>query len=138
MVSARQVGQKRWSNSSYSQMRQIHRTGAVYAVSYPGNPSEIAGFPGPTSGDFVTPQNAIVLGWNQYRIEVNNNVIKVALNGTNTAVYTIPDPATVHFPAPWDQSRGRYPATEPTFIGLQSYSNYSDTTGFRNIRVTVI
>jgi len=79
-----------------------------------------------------------VLGWNQYRIEVNANVISVTLNGASTAQYTIPDPAVVHFPPPWDQSRGRYPATEPTFIGLQSYSNYSYTTGFRNIRVTVV
>jgi hypothetical protein len=116
----------------------IHRTGAVYAVSYPGNPSEIAGFPAATPGDFVAPQDAIVHGWNQYRIEVNNDVIRVALNGTNTAQYSIPDPAALHFPHPWDQHRGRYPATEPTFIGLQSYSNYSYTTAFRNIRVTAL
>lgn len=116
----------------------IHRTGAVYAVSYPGNPSEIPGFPAATAGDFVTPQDAIALGWNQYRIEVSNNVIKVALNGANTARYTIPDPAVVHFPAPYDQSRGRFPATEPTFVGLQSYSNYGYTTAFRNIRVTTL
>jgi hypothetical protein len=45
---------------------------------------------------------------------------------------------TVHFPPPWDQRRGRYPAGEPTFIGLQSYSNYSYTTAFRNIRATVL
>ena len=115
----------------------IHRTGAVYAVSYPGNPSEIAGFPAATPGDFVTPQDAVVLGWNQYRIEVKNNVIMVTLNGTDTAQYTIPDPASIHFPLPWDPSRGRYPASQPTFIGLQSYSNYSYTTAFRNIRVTV-
>jgi Domain of Unknown Function (DUF1080)/GMC oxidoreductase len=116
----------------------IHKTGAVYAVSYPGNPSEIPGFPAATPGDFVNPQDAIVLGWNKYRIEVNNDVISVALNGTDTAQYSIPDPATVHFPAPWDQRRGRYPASEPTFIGLQSYSNYSYTTAFRNIRVTAL
>lgn len=116
----------------------IHRTGAVYAVSYPGNPSEILGFPAATPGDFVSPQDATVLGWNQYRIEVSNDVIKVALNGTNTAQYTIPNPAVVHFPAPYDQNRGRFPATEPTFVGLQSYSNYSYTTAFRNIRVTVL
>jgi hypothetical protein len=77
------------------------------------------------------------MGWNQYRIEVKNNIIRAALNGVNTAQYTIPDPATTHFPAPWDQSRGRFPASEPTFIGLQSYSNYSFMTAFRNIRVTV-
>ncbi len=116
----------------------IHRTGAVYAVSYPGNPSEIAGFPAATPGDFVSPQDATVLGWNQYRIEVSNNVIQVMLNGVATAKYTIPDPAVVHFPAPYDQSRGRFSATEPTFVGLQSYSNYSYTTAFRNIRVTVL
>jgi hypothetical protein len=116
----------------------IHRTGAVYAVSYPGNPSEIPGFPAATPGDFVSPRDATVLGWNQYRIDLSNHVIKVALNGTNTAQHTIPDPAIVHFPAPYDQSRGRFPATEPTFVGLQSYSNYSYTTAFRNIRVTVL
>jgi hypothetical protein len=116
----------------------IHRTGAVYAVSYPGNPSEIPGFPAATPGDFVNPQDASVLGWNQYRIEISSNVIKVVLNGINTAQYTIPDPAVLHFPAPYDQNRGRFPVTEPTFIGLQSYSNYSYTTAFRNIRVTVL
>jgi Domain of Unknown Function (DUF1080)/GMC oxidoreductase len=116
----------------------IHRTGAVYAVSYPGNPSEIPGFPAAAPGDFVNPQDAIVLGWNKYRIEVNNDVISVALNGTDTAQYTIPDPAVAQFPAPWDPHRGRYPAAEPTFIGLQSYSNYSYTTAFRNIRVTAL
>ncbi|MFB9266018.1 family 16 glycoside hydrolase [Bradyrhizobium erythrophlei] len=63
----------------------IHRTGAVYAVGYPANPTEI--FPAATPGDFISPQDAIVLGWNQYRIEVKNNVIKVALNGTNTALH---------------------------------------------------
>ena len=116
----------------------IHRTGAVYSVSYPGNLSDIVGFPAPTAGDFVNPQDAIVLGWNQYRIEVSNNVIKVKLNGTNSAQYTIPNPATVHFPPPYDASRGRFPASESTFIGLQSYSNYSYTTAFRNIRATVL
>lgn len=115
----------------------IHKTGAVYSVSYPGNPSEIPGFPAPTIGDFIAPRGADLFAWNQYRIEVKNNVIRVALNGVNTAQYTIPDPAVVKFPAPWDPSRGRYPVTEPTFVGLQSYSNYSYTTAFRNIRVTV-
>ena len=62
-------------------------------------------FPPATPGDFVSPQDAAVLGWNQYRIEVSNNVIKVALNGANTAKYTIPDPAAVHFPTPYDQNR---------------------------------
>jgi choline dehydrogenase-like flavoprotein len=116
----------------------IHRTGAVYALSYPGNPSEIPGFPAATPGDFVSPQDATVLGWNQYRIEVSSNVIRVALNGVNTAKYTIPDPAIVKFPAPYDPSRGRFPATEPTYVGLQSYSNYSYTTAFRNLRATVL
>jgi choline dehydrogenase-like flavoprotein len=116
----------------------IHRTGAVYAVSYPGNPSEIAGFPAATATDFVNPRDATVLGWNHYRIEVSNDVIKVNLNGMDTARYTIPDPALIHFPPPYDQSRGRFPAVEPTFVGLQSYSNYSFTTAFRNIRITVL
>jgi len=116
----------------------IHRTGAVYAVSYPGNPSEIPGFPSGTAGDFVTPQDANVMTWNQYRIEVSSNIIKVALNGNNTARFTIPDPAVVKFPAPYDPNRGRFPATEPTFIGLQSYSNYSYTTAFRNIKATAL
>jgi hypothetical protein len=78
------------------------------------------------------------MAWNQYRIEVVNNVISVRLNGTPTAQYTIPDPNLVHFPPPYDPNRGRYPATVPTFIGLQSYSNYSYTTAFRNIHVTVL
>jgi hypothetical protein len=93
-----------------------HRTGAVYAVNYAATP-----------GDFVTPQNAQVLAWNQYRIEVKGDVITVNLNGVNTAKYTNKDP-----------NRGRFSATEPTFIGFQSYSNYGFTTAFRNIRATVL
>jgi hypothetical protein len=116
----------------------IHRTGAVYAVSYPGNPSEIPGFPAATAGDFVSPQDAIVLGWNQYRIEVSNNVIKVQLNGTNTAQYSIPDPGVVQFPPPYDSNRGRFSVTAPTYVGLQSYSNYSYTAAFKDVRVTVL
>jgi hypothetical protein len=115
-----------------------HRTGAVYAVNYPGDPNPDPAIPQATPGDFENPRDATVLGWNQYRIEVSNNVIKVALNGVNTAQYTIPDPAVVHFPPPYDPSRGRFAAAEPTFVGLQSYSNYSYTTAFRNIRVTVL
>jgi hypothetical protein len=46
----------------------IDRTGAVYAVSYPGDPGEIPGFPAATPGDFVNPEDAIVLGWNQYQL----------------------------------------------------------------------
>jgi len=82
----------------------IHRTGAVYAV-IPETRAKSPDFPPATPGDFVSPQDAAVLGWNQYRIEVSNNVIKVALNGANTAKYTIPDPAAVHFPTPYDQNR---------------------------------
>jgi hypothetical protein len=65
--------------------------------------------------------------WNQYRIEVRGDAITVNLNGIDTAQYTNTDP-----------TRGRFSPTEPTFVGLQSYSNYSFTTGFRNIRVTVL
>jgi hypothetical protein len=93
-----------------------HRTGAVYNVNYSVTP-----------GDFVTPQDAQVLGWNLYRIEVRGDVITVNLNGVNTARYTNLDP-----------NRGRFSPAEATFIGLQSYSNYSFTTAFRNIRATVL
>jgi 3-keto-disaccharide hydrolase len=58
---------------------------------------------------------------------VRGDVITVNLNGVGTAKYTNTD-----------QNRGRFSATEPTFVGLQSYSNYSFTTAFRNIRVTVV
>jgi hypothetical protein len=56
-------------------------------------------------------------------------VITVNLNGTNTdtAKYTNPDP-----------NRGRFSAAEPTFVGLQSSSNRSFTTAFRNLQVTVL
>ncbi len=92
-----------------------HRTGAVYAMT-PSAP-----------GDFLNPQNALVLQWNQHRIEVQGDVFTVNLNGTDTARFTNPDP-----------NRGRFSPAEPTFVGLQSYANYSFTTAFRNIRVAVL
>jgi hypothetical protein len=103
-----------------------HRTGAVYAVNYPGDPNPDPALPPAQPGDFVTPQNAQLFAWNRYKIDVQGDVITVNLNGTNTSRYTNTDP-----------QRGRFSATEPTFVGLQSYSNYSYTIGFRNIRVTV-
>jgi 3-keto-disaccharide hydrolase len=107
--------------------RSKHRTGAVYAVNYPNDPPHDLTMPAPTTGDFVNPQNATVLGWNQYRIEVKGDVITVNLNGVDTAKYTNTDP-----------NRGRFSPTEPTFVGLQSYSNYGFTTAFRRVRVTVL
>jgi hypothetical protein len=104
-----------------------HRTGAVYAVNYPGDPNPDSALPAAQAGDFVNPQNAQVLAWNQYRIEVQGDVITVNLNGANTAQYTNTDP-----------NRGRFSPVEPTFVGLQSYSNYSFPTAFRNIRITVL
>lgn len=77
--------------------------------------------------EFVNPQDAHVLGWNSYRIDVQGDVISVVLNGAPTAQYTNTDP-----------NRGRFAAAEPTFVGLQSYSNHSFTTAFRNIRITVL
>jgi hypothetical protein len=107
--------------------RPRHRTGAVYAVNYPNDLPSDPQMPPPTAGDFVNPQNALVMAWNQYRIDVTGDVIRVNLNGIDTARYTNTDP-----------NRGRFSAVEPTFVGLQSYSNYSFTTAFRNIRVTVL
>ncbi len=104
-----------------------HRTGAIYAVNYPGDPNPDPALPPAQAGDFVNPQNAQVLGWNRYRIEVQGDVISINLNGTNTTKYTNTDP-----------NRGRFSSATPTFIGLQSYSNYGFTTAFRNIRVTVL
>jgi len=104
-----------------------HRTGVVYAVNYPGDPSPDPSLPAATPGDFANPQDAAVLGWNHYRIEVQGNVIRVNLNGTDTAKYTNAQPA-----------RGQFSPTQPTFVGLQSYSNYSFTTAFRNLQITVL
>jgi len=104
-----------------------HRTGVVYAVNYPGDPSPDPSLPAATPGDFASPQDAAVLGWNHYRIEVQGNVIRVNLNGTDTAKYTNTQPAP-----------GQFSPTQPTFIGLQSYSNYSFTTAFRNLQITVL
>lgn len=104
-----------------------YRTGAVYNVNYPGDPSPTPGVPPATPGDFVNPQNAPSLAWNQYRIEVRGNLFTVNLNGVDTARYTNPDP-----------NRGQFLPNEPTFVGLQSYSNYSYTTAFRNIRITAL
>ena len=44
-----------------------------------------------------------------------------------TARYTNPDP-----------DRGQYRPDKPTFVGLQSYSDYSATTAFRDIRITAL
>jgi hypothetical protein len=104
-----------------------HRTGAVYAVNYPGDPNPDPALPPAQPGDFVNLRDAIVLAWNQYSIEVRGDVITVNLNGNITARYTNTDP-----------TRGRFSVGEPTFIGVQSYSNYSFTTAFRNIRVTTL
>jgi choline dehydrogenase-like flavoprotein len=105
-----------------------HKTGAVYNVNYPGDAFSTPGVPPATPGDFVNAVDALVFpASNHYRIQVLNDVITVNLNGTNTAKYTNTDPA-----------RGRFSTAEPTFIGLQSYSNYSFTTAFRNIKVTVL
>jgi hypothetical protein len=104
-----------------------HRTGVVYSVNYPGDPSPDLSLPPATPGDSASPQDALVLGWNHYRIDVQGNVIRVNLNGNDTARYTNNQPG-----------RGQFLATEPTFIGLQSYSNYSFTTAFRNVQVTVL
>jgi hypothetical protein len=108
--------------------RPKHRTGAVYGVNYPNDPPPDPTLPPATPGDFVTPQDALLVPvWNQYRIEIQADVITVNLNGVDTARYTNADP-----------TRGRFSAQIPTFVGLQSYSNYSFTTAFRNIRVTVL
>ena len=92
------------------------RTGAVYDVNYAA-----------TAGDFVNPQNARVLDWNQLRIEVRGSVFTVSLNGVDTARFTNTDP-----------NRGQFSPAQPAFVGLQSYSNYSYTTAFRNVRVTAL
>jgi hypothetical protein len=107
--------------------RPKHRTGAVYAVNYPNDGPDDPALPPAQPGDFANPQNALVLGWNSYRIDVQGDVITVNLNGVATARYTNTDP-----------NRGRFVPAEPTFVGLQSYSNYSFTTAFRNIRITVL
>ena len=109
-----------------------HRTGAVYAVNYPGdaNPDPAQG--PATTGDFAAPQDALVGQWNQYRIDVQAGVISVWLNGQQTARYTIAAAGSYSPVA----NRGQFPSNDPTFVGLQSYSNYSYTTAFRNIRAT--
>ena len=104
-----------------------HRTGVVYAVNYPGDSAPDPSLPAATAGDFARPQDAIVLGWNHYKIQVQNDVLTVNLNGVDTAKYTNTDSA-----------RGRFSATVPTFVGLQAYSNYSFTTAFKNVKITVL
>ena len=103
-----------------------HRTGVIYGVNYPGDPTPDLSLPPATPGDFANPQDAIVLGWNHYIIDVQGDVIRVNLNGTDSARYTNTQ-----------VGRGQFSPTEPTFVGLQSYSNYSFTTAFRNLKITV-
>jgi choline dehydrogenase-like flavoprotein len=107
--------------------RLKHKTGAVYAVNYPNDAPHDPQMPAPTVSDFVNAQNAQIMAWNHYKIEVLGDVISVNLNGVNTAKYTNTDP-----------NRGRFSLVEPTFIGLQAYSNYSFTTAFRQVRATVL
>ena len=104
-----------------------HRTGVIYAVNYPGDSTPDPSLPPATPGDFASPQDAIVLGWNHYVIEVQGNVIRVNLNGIDTARYTNAEPG-----------RGQFSASDPSFVGLQSYSNYSFTTAFRNLQIAVL
>ena len=113
-------------NSGAGQEWRFNGTGAVYPVSYPGNPSEIAGFAPGTAWDFVNSQAATVLGWNQYRIEVSNNIIKVALNGVDTWQHTILNPTAVHFPPPYDQSCGRFPVSvcRIAFTAIRRFLRY--------------
>ena len=59
-------------------------------------------------GDFANPQNALVLAWNQYRIEVQGDVITANRNGVDTCRYTIPDP-----------NRGRFSAAELPSLGFR-------------------
>jgi choline dehydrogenase-like flavoprotein len=110
-----------------------HRTGAVYAVNYPGDPNPDPTQPGATVGDSVTPRDALVGAWNQYRIDVNANSITVRLNGQQTSRYTIANGG--YNPIP---DRGQFFANRPTFVGLQSYSVYAYTTAFRNVRITAL
>ncbi|GFF40386.1 DUF1080 domain-containing protein [Aspergillus udagawae] len=114
-------------NSAAPDGRPKHETGAVYAVDYPNDPPHDNPVLPPTPGDFVNPQAAQVGVWNKYQVEVRANVITVNLNGFDTAKYTNTDP-----------NRGRFSLEEPTFVGVQSYSDYSYTAAFRNIRVTVL
>jgi len=114
-------------NTAAPDGRLKHKTGAVYAVNYPNDPPDDASMLASTPGDFVNPQNAQLLAWNQYRIDVQGDVITVNLNGIDTAKYTNTDPKL-----------GRFLPNEPTFVGLQSYSNYGFSAAFRNIRVTVL
>src|SRR5262249_5274969 len=113
-------------NTAAPDGRPKHKTAAAYTVNYPNRPPDNTSVPAPTTGDLVNPQSALLLAWNQYRIEVQGDVITANLNGIDTAKYTNTDP-----------NRGRFAQNEPTFIGLQSYSNYSFPAAFRHIRVTV-
>jgi choline dehydrogenase-like flavoprotein len=102
-----------------------HRTGVIDGVNYPDDPAPDPAMPPPTPGDFANPQDALVMGWNQYRIEVRGDVFTVNLNGIDTAKYTNTDP-----------NRGQ--AADPGYVGLQAYSNYSYPAAFRNIRITAL
>ena len=55
------------------------------------------------------------------------DAVTVALNGVDTARYTNTDP-----------HRGRFRPDKPTFVGRQSYSDYSATAAFRDIRITAL
>jgi hypothetical protein len=67
-----------------------HRTGVVYAVNYPGDPAPGPSLPPATPGDFARPQNALVLGWNHYKIQVKGDIFSINLNGADTPQYTTP------------------------------------------------
>src|ERR1700730_1627445 len=102
----RQYGRPRWSaeGQPVSSTRSIIR---AIPVQDPAQPPAHA-------GNFANPQSCAVMAWNQYRIEVRGNVFTVKLKGTDTCKYTNTDPAC-----------GRFSGADPTFVGLQAYSNYS-------------
>ena len=85
-------------NTASPDGRSKHKTGAVYAVNYPNDPPDDVQLPPSVAGDSVNPQTAQVLAWNQYRIEVQGDVITVNLNGVNSAKYTNTDPNRGRFP----------------------------------------
>jgi len=97
----------------------IHRTGAIYHKD------------GRTDGETLTLKPARALGeWNDYEIEVKDQVYTVRLNGDVVCVF---------------KNANLYPnrglastAVAPSFIGLQCYADPNSRVAFRHIRIQAL
>lgn len=93
----------------------IHRTGAIYRKD------------NRTDGETLTQRSARPVGeWNDYEIQVENQIYTVKLNGDTVCVF---------------DNTGLYPGRglpTPAFIGLQCYADANFRVAFRHVRIKAL